>query len=295
MEKRSQKTVPQGKLDAVAELSNLINENKTILIADISNIPGSQFQQITKKMRNKAVVKVPKKNLFLRAVENSKKESINELNSFLDKPFAILFSEIDSYDLAGELLRNKSPSKAKPGQIAPADLEVPAGPTDLVPGPAISELGALGIQIQIQGGKIEIKQPKVVAKTGDVISDAVAAILAKLNILPFTVGFIPVCAYDADAKKVYSEMIIDTEGTLNLLRTEFARSLGLALNIGYYSNETVPLLIQKACAHERRLIRILTGEPEEVAAPIEEKKEEIPQDKKEEKTDNTEGFASLFG
>ncbi len=46
------------------------------------------------------------------------------------------------------------------------DLEIPAGPTDLIPGPAISEMGALGIQIQIQGGKIEVKQPRIVTKKG---------------------------------------------------------------------------------------------------------------------------------
>jgi len=150
------KHIPQVKVNSVKELTDLIKTKKTILIADISNIPGSQFQQIVKKLRGKAIVKVPKKNLFLRALDSAKKEKAKELKNSLVKPVALLFSDLDSYDLASELIKNKSPSKAKPGQIAPKDLEIPAGPTDLVPGPAISELGALGIKIQIQGGKIEI-------------------------------------------------------------------------------------------------------------------------------------------
>jgi len=294
MEQITSKKIPQGKINAVAELSKLIDTSKTILVANISSIPGSQFQQITKKIRNKATIKVPKKSLFLRAIENSKKTNLENLKNFLEKPFALLFSEIDSYDLAGDLLKNKSPAKAKPGQVAPIDLEVPAGPTNLVPGPAISELGALGIQIQIQGGKIEIKEPKVVAKSGSTINEAVAAILAKLGIMPFSIGFLPVCAYDSDEKKIYSEMIIDAEGTIEDLKFSFGKALAFAVGIGYFSNETTPLMIQKAASYERRLIKIINGEPEEISveAPV---AEEIPQGKKEENSDNTEGFASLFG
>ena len=46
---------------AVLDLSKLLKEKKTFLIASIKNIPGSQFQEIVKKLRGKAVVKVPKK------------------------------------------------------------------------------------------------------------------------------------------------------------------------------------------------------------------------------------------
>ena len=73
------KHIPQVKVNSVKELTDLIKTKKTILIADISNIPGSQFQQIVKKLRGKAIVKVPKKNLLLRALESAKKEKAKEL------------------------------------------------------------------------------------------------------------------------------------------------------------------------------------------------------------------------
>ncbi|NCN51684.1 50S ribosomal protein L10 [archaeon] len=292
---QTSKHIPQSKVNSVKELTELLKTKKTILVADISNIPGSQFQQIVKKLRGKAIVKVPKKNLLLRALESAKKEKAKELKNFLTKPVALLFSDLDSYDLASELIKNKSPAKAKVGQIAPRDLEIPAGPTDLVPGPAISELGALGIKIQIQGGKIEIKEPKVIAKEGSSISEGAAAMLSKLNILPFTIGFIPLSAYDSTEEKMYSEIIIDYEGALNSLKDSFARSLAFAVSIGQYNSQTIPILVQKAGSHERRLIKVISGEPDEVIleAP---KTEEIPQEKKEEKQVNpTEGLASLFG
>ena len=121
----------------IKELVELIKSNKTIFVADIGSIPGSQFQEIGKKLRGKAVVKVPKKNLFFRALDESKKGKVKELEKNYKGANAILFSDLDSYELAGELIKNKSPAKAKAGQIAPSDLEIPAGPTDLIPGPAI--------------------------------------------------------------------------------------------------------------------------------------------------------------
>ncbi len=295
MKKQIKTHVSEGKKKIVKELSDLIKGKKTVLIADISTIPGSQFQQIVKKLRGKAIVKVPRKNLFFRAVDDTKNETLRKIEEHMEKPVAILFSDLDSYELAGELIRNKSPAKAKPGQIAPNDLEVPAGPTDLVPGPAISELGALGIQIQIQGGKIEIKAPKVVTTEGSKISEGAAAILSKLGIMPFTIGFIPVASYDATANKVYANIKIDREETVLEMKDAFARSLGFAVEIGYLTQETVKVMIQKAGSHEKRLIKVISGEPDEVPAPVEEKKD-IPQEKKEEKPGNAaEGLASLFG
>lgn len=298
MAKEHKKTVvehiPKKKVETVKELANLIKSNRTVLVADISNIPGSQFQQISKKLRGKAKVKIPKKNLFMRALDESGIKEAKKLKENFRGANALLFSEMDSYQLAADLIKKKSPSKAKPGQIAPRDIEIPAGPTDLVPGPAISELGALGIQIQIQGGKIEIKEPKIIAKKGNSISPGAAAMLSKLNIKPFSIGFSPICAYDAQDDLFYEEIVIDSEGTLEALNDSFARALGFAVKIGYVTKETVRIMIQTAGAHEKKLARIISGEVEEI---VEEKIEEkAPEEKKEEeKVDASAGLASLFG
>lgn len=73
--------VPENKKKIVQELSDLIKNKKTVLVASIKNIPASQFQKITKKLRGKAVVKVPKKNLMFRAFDAPENETI-----FWDSP-----------------------------------------------------------------------------------------------------------------------------------------------------------------------------------------------------------------
>ncbi len=252
--------VSDKKKSAVAELSKLLKEKKTLLIASIKNIPGSQFQEIVKKMRGKAVVKVPKKNLIIKAIDSSKEEEIKKVKERITSDFALLFSDIDSFELAIELIRKKSPSKAKAGQIAPDDIEIPAGPTDLVPGPAISELGALGIQIQIEGGKITIKAPKVVAKKGEKISQGAADMMGKLDIKPFTIGFIPVAAFDNEKKLFYPEINLDPEKTLEDFKVAYGKALPFAVNIGYATPETIAFLIGKAGRQELALERLQNKE-----------------------------------
>jgi large subunit ribosomal protein L10 len=296
MKKVKEKTthVSERKKKAVKELSELGKGKKTILVASIKNIPGGQFQEIVNKLRGKAVVKVPKRNLIHRALDSNKEENIPKLKEKIKSDFAILFSDIDAFDLAVELIKNQSPSKAKAGQIAPIDIEIQEGPTDLVPGPAISELGGLGIQIQIQGGKIHIKEPKVIVKQGDKISSEAAAVMSKLDIKPFSIGFTPICALDNQEKKFYSSISIDREGTLNGLKFAYAKALPFAVSINYISQDTIRLLLQKAARQEKRLIKVITGEPDEEPVVLEQTQTTHKADKKEEKVDGASGLASLF-
>lgn len=281
--------IPKYKINAIKELAELIKSKKTILLASIKSIPGSQFQEIVKKIRNKAIVKVPKKSLILRAIDKSAEE-VKEIREKIDESFAILFSDIDAFELAGELMKNQSPTKAKAGQEAPEDIEIPEGMTNLIPGPAVSELSALGLQIKIENGKINITAPKVVAKKGEKIKPAVADLLSKLDIKPFKIGFIPICAFDNEEKKLYSEIKVDREGTLKNLRVAYGKALPFAVEIGYPNSDTITFLIGKAEIHEKALENLKTPEkePEKTEEKIEEKEKKKEEESKEESNQTSE-------
>ncbi len=253
MTKKAVEHIPERKINAVKEISDLIKNNRTILVASIKNLPASQFQEIGKKLRGKAIIKVPKKSIMFRSIDNSHNEELKELKEHIKDSSAILFSNMDCFDLALELLKSKSPAKAKAGQEAPEDIEIPEGPTDLVPGPAISELGSLGIQIQIEKGKIHIKEPKVIVKKGGKISESAADIMSKLDIKPFSVGFIPLLAFDTKEGKLYLDIKIDKEGAVEELKKAFERALPFAVEIGYVSKDTIKFLISKAGMHGKAI------------------------------------------
>ena len=269
--------VSEGKKRIVEDLTNLIKNKKTILIASIKSIPGSQFQKISKKLRGKAIVKVPKKNLIFRALDNSSNDVVKKLKEKIEGSVAVLFSDIDSFELAAELIQNKSPVKAKPGQEAKEDITIQAGPTDLVPGPAISELGALGIQIQIDKGKITIKEDKTIAKVGEKISQNAADLMNKLDMKPFSVGFTPLAAFDATDNKIYTDINIDKETVIEELKISFGKALSFAVEIGYATKDTISFLLQKAERNVKALEQF-TGEEKK----IEEVKEESTETPKEE-------------
>ena len=244
--------VSELKVRTVKDLDKLIKTKKTILIASIKNLPASQFQEISKKLRGKAIVKVPKKNLMFKAIDDSD-EAIQGIKNQINDSVAVLFSNLDCFELARDLVSNKTSIKAKKGQEAPEDIEISAGPTELVPGPAISELGALGIKIQIKDGKIEIKEPKIIVKKGEKISQSACDIMNKLDIKPFETGFIPVAGFDLKEKKLYLNINIDLKGTLENLKTAYSKALAFAVEIGYSNNETIRFLIGKAGMHEKKL------------------------------------------
>ncbi len=281
--------VSEDKKKVVENLTDLINNKKTILIASIKSIPGSQFQEISKKLRGKAIVKVPKKNLIFRALDNSSNEVVKKLKEKIVGSVAILFSDIDSFELAAELIQNKTPIKAKSGQESSEEIVIQAGPTDLVPGPAISELGALGIQIQIDKGKITIKESKVVTKKGEKVSENAAGIMNKLGMKPFSVGFTPLAAFDAQDNQLYTDINIDKEKTIEELKISFGKALPFAVEIGYATKDTINFLIQKAGRNSKALEKF--GSKEKINAKKPEQPSEAnvnePSDSESNKEDNT--------
>ncbi len=278
MTKRTKK-IPERKLKEVSKLAELIKNKKTIIIVSIKNIPASQYQEIVKILREKAVVKVPKKSIIFRALDASGNEAVKKLKEYIKESSAVLFSDADAFDLAAEIVNQKTPIKAKAGQEAPEDIVIHAGPTDLTPGPAISELGALGIKIQIEKGKISIKEPKVIAKKGGKISAAASDLMSKLDMKPFKVGFIPLAAFDTQEEKLYLDIKIDKEETIRDIKEAFGKALPFSVQIGYPTHDTVKFMIGKAGMHGKALEKF--DDKEEVNDNKKENKQEQRTESKE--------------
>ena len=270
-----EKPIPSAKLEEIEELKENIKKFRTVLIASCKGLPGLQYHAIKKDLRGKAEIKMTKKTLFSRAIDGIEKGQIKNLKKEIGADISLFFSDLDPFALSGLLSDNQSPSKARAGDIAPEDIEIEAGPTELIPGPAISELGAVGLKVSVKGGKLEIMKGAIVAKKDKEINSNVASVLAKLNITPMRVGFLPLAAYDSENDKVYVGIKIDKEETLEELRTLVGKALGFATNLEYPAKETMSYFIAKAFAEEKALAN-LSGEEKK-----EENSEESDEEKKE--------------
>lgn len=256
----AKRAAPKYKVELVKNLAGLIEKNNTLMFASIKSLPARQFQKIKKGLSGDTIVLVSKKNMLIKAIEQSKKNNIKNLKEYVKEDIAILLSQSDAFELSAKLADSKVPVKAKTGQIAEHDIVIEPGPTDMVAGPVVSELGAVGLKIEIKGGKIEIKEQKVLVKKDGKISEAACGIMSKLNIMPFSVGFIPLVAYDSKEDKVFTNLVIDKAGTLKTMRELFSKSMAFAVSRTYACKETIGFLLAKASSHENAIENLVNSQ-----------------------------------
>ncbi len=276
MKKESkEKKVPEKKIKAVDGLVELIGKSNAILIVSIKNLPARQFQLIKKELKNDAIIKVIKKNMINKVIDKIEKGAIKNLKKYVKEDEAFVFSKMDPFEISAMLSKNKSMAKAKTGQAVNNDIIIEAGPTELVPGPIISELGSFGLKFSIENGKISIRESKVILKAGGIVDDKTASIMAKFDMKPIAIGLEPIVAYNIKEDKIYEDIKIDTDKTLAEIKTISGKALAFSVKIVYCCKETISFLLMKAKSYESALGKLIKEEKQE-EKKAEEKKEEKP-------------------
>jgi large subunit ribosomal protein L10 len=229
----------------VAEITRLASEYPVIAVANIESFPASLSASLRKKLQKEGtIVKVSKTRVAKKGLEQA---SVNteKLMPYVDRMIALLFTQTNPFELFGFLKKNKGNLSAKAGQIAQADIIVPAGDTGLPPGPALSDLKGAGLKVKVEGSTIAVIADKVVTESGKEISAAVAGTLSKLDIKPMKVGLNLSVCFEDDSVYLPSVLDIDTDKVFNNFVTARQRAFMLALGIEYFNSETMPHLIAK--------------------------------------------------
>jgi len=246
--------VSEKKKNEIKQLKDLILKHSVIALGDITSLPSKQFQNIRKNIKNKVVIRVTKKRLIKKSIDSVKEKDLKPLEKYLEGSMPVLlFTDEDPFRLYKLLKKSKSKAAAKPGQKAPVDLIVEAGPTNFTPGPVIGELGQAGIVAAVEGGKVVIKREKILVREGEIINEKQASILAKLGIEPMEIGLNLKVVYDNGILYEKSILDFDEEKLVNEIKLAHQYALSLALKMGYTTKETIRLLISKAAAQARAL------------------------------------------
>jgi len=135
---------------------------------------------------------------------------------------------------------------AKPGDTAPHDIEIKAGPTSLPVGPAIGELQRLKIPAGVEGDKIVVRKDTVIVKEGEIIQKPIAEILTKLGIEPMEIGLNLVAVWEKGIIYLKDILNIPPSKYLEDLKLAHSRAFSLAFNINYYTPQNIPLFLSKA-------------------------------------------------
>ncbi len=235
----------QGKTQSVEKIKKDFQAHSVVAVASIASLPSRQYNLIKKKTRGKAKIDFARHTLLIRALEEAKPEA-KELEQYLCNGAVLVFSDLNAFKLFNLFKQNKSKTAAKPGAIAPNDITVPAGETNLAPGPVLTELKQAKIDAKIQGQKIVISKDAVVAKKGAPISEPVAKILSKLGIEPMEIGMQVIAVYDNGVLYKGDVLDIDTGAVFANLVAGVQHAINLSVSAEIYNAQSTPYIISKA-------------------------------------------------
>lgn len=327
--------VPEWKQELANELLELIQRYPTFLVIDLTGIPARHIQILRKKLHNKAVMKVVKPKVALKAMERAGLP-IESIEPFMTGQVMMIFTDANVFEIANLVENITTKDYYGPGEKTDREIVIPEGNTGLPAGPILSTFGRLKIPTKVQGNVVYVAKDTVVAKPGDTISPDLAGLLQKLGLALKEIRVKVRCGRDGpliipgdrlklnigeyedmikvaatDALKLAVELVIPEPPVLQIVITRAQReALLLATEAGFVTPETITHIFQ--VAHGKALALALEISkyapelgldikiPTQQAKPVEEAKKEEKEEKKEESKELSEealaeGFAALFG
>ncbi len=264
-------SVPPARLERVEAIARTILSRPVTGLVGVRGIPASALQKMRRELRaRERPIAVAPNSAIRHALERAARErpALAPLLDQVQDQTAILVTEGNPFALFQAFLGTRSPTPARGGELAPADIVVPAQTTSFKPGPIVGELQHAGFPAAIEKGKVVLKKDTLIVRAGHPISRDVAQMLTRLEIFPLEVGLTLRGVVDGETFYPASVLAVD----LAAQRAEFGRAarraLGLALEVGYATPTTAPLLVAKA--HRRALaLAIAAGYPTpETVAPL---------------------------
>jgi len=248
--KKGREQPNEKKVAQVEEFSRLISSHNVVGIISLYKTPASALQKIKKELKGKADIRVAKKSVLIRALEKSGKQNLAQ---FVTEYPGIMLADENPFKLYMFLQKKKTPAAAKPGDIAPNDIEVKAGPTDIMPGPAISTLSKIGLAARVEGGKIAVAKDKVVLKAGEKVSLELASALQLLKLQPMEIG-LNVAVID-EKGTVYNreQLFVDDQKLIADIQRAVHSAFNLSINAEIPEKETIGFMLAKGSLEAKAL------------------------------------------
>jgi len=254
--------VPKWKSEEVQRVSQDLAESKVVALVNIAGIPSRQLQEMRQSLRGKVKLRVSRLNLVRLAFDASaQRDALFKLLEHADGPTAIAFTNESPFALYRAMERTKQPAPAKEGVESPRDIEVKKGPTSFKPGPIVGDLQRVGVPAAIEGGKVLIRQDKVIVRKGEAFTREVAEMLTRLEILPLQVGLNLRAAFAEGEVFLPSALYIDEAAYSSRFAQAASRAFNLAVFIAYPTAETIDALLARA-AREARSLAVEGSVPE---------------------------------
>jgi large subunit ribosomal protein LP0 len=193
------------------ELRGHFDTYKKLFVVECDNVGSNQLHEIRKSMRGKALVYCGKNTQMrrvLRELEEEGRPELEKVRLACKLNIAFVFTNESLPKIRDMITAEKKASPAKANAVAQVGVVIPKGITSLEPS-MTSFLQALNISSKITKGSIEIVSDVELFKEGDKVDASQAALLQKLDILPFSYGLVPIAVFDGNS--IFAPEVLDIE------------------------------------------------------------------------------------
>ena len=245
--------VNEQKSQVVGEIKNLVDSYSVVGVLNMHKMPAKQLFDIRNALIGEAKIRMAKLSLIKRAFESSDKKGLKDLEKNLTGEAALIFTNSNPFRLYNFLEKNKQPAAAKPGDITPIDIVIPAGPTQFAAGPVISEFQKAKVKTTVENGKITVKEDTVIAKAGAQLTKELTEFIMKFGIEPMKIGLDLVAMLDNGIVFAKDVMGVPTEEYLANMIMSYRKALNLSVNVGYPNKESVRIMISNAFRNAKHI------------------------------------------
>jgi len=227
------------------ELKEHFDKYSKLFVVEVDNVGSNQVHEIRKAMRGTAVLYCGKNTQMRRVIRELEEEGRTELEKVrlaCKLNIAFVFTNESLPVIRDMIVENKKASPAKANAVAQVSVTIPKGITSLEPS-MTSFLQALNISSKITKGSIEIVNDVELFKAGEKVDASQAALLQKLDILPFAYGLVPIGVFDGNSLFAPAVLDINDAEILNSFTNCIKNTVCISLECGMPTVASVPYSI----------------------------------------------------
>ncbi len=271
---------PERKVKTIQKIIELCKSHNYISAAECAWIPASLLKKVRRELRGNHVLLVSKKTLARLALRKSERKGVEKLIENFPQTLLLIFSDTPPHRTAEMLDRFEEEMYPKPNEVASEDIVIRRGPTALPPGPALTTLRSYGIKAKVEKGRITVLEDAVVLRKGERFSRGIIDLLRSLEMKSKKVKIKMSGAIDKDgifyppevlytpAQKIADDMSRAYESAAKLaaylklpvypvipllVATARSRAVQLSLATGWYTRETLPIILSMLAAKTRAI------------------------------------------
>jgi len=231
-----------------AHLEECLNKYPRAFLVDADFVGSKQISDIRIALRGKAELVFGKNTMIRRCIRNlcadGEHPAWESIVPYMIGNIGFVFTT-GSLDAVEDVIKEYvKPAAAKAGVIAPCSCTIPKGPTGLDPAQT-SFFQALNIATKINKGSIEIINDTTVIKEGNKVGSSEAALLAKLNVKPFSYGLNIKYFYEGGVFPL-SVLAINDDTLMGIWSQGMAQVAAVSLGAGFPTEAALPTYVSVA-------------------------------------------------